>query len=457
MIQTDQTTATLQPAAPPRKKKHVLAWALVLLVCLVLLLPLLHRTKTTQETNFRFGNNGNAEVNVATAAMGSMEIYLDALGTVTPENTVNVYSLVSGRVLSVAYREGQMVEKGQLLAEIDPRPYEAQLKQAEGTLKRDQAALEQARVDLKRYQEALQENALAQQTVFDQEQTVKQYEGSVQNDEGAIEYDKIQLGYCKITAPISGRIGLRLVDPGNTIFSGSSSTIGVITQLNPITVVFSIPEDRVLQVQKRLASGETLKVDLYDRSQANKLTTGKLLTLDNAIDTTTGTVRLRAVFDNASGALFPNQFVNARLRVDTLQNALLIPTVAIQYNGQQAFVYKIGDNNTATLQNITLVNSEQSQSAIQGLKAGERIITSNFDRVEDGAQVTIAGARTGFPGAGAAGSAAGGQGAGAGAQGTRPAGMPATGAGPAQGASPAQGTGQGQRPGSGPAQGPGSR
>jgi len=437
MISTDEKSATLEPAATPRKKKHVLAWVLVLLVCVALLLPLYHRTVSTQDMNpSRFGNNGNAEVNVANATAGSMDIYLDALGTVTPQNTVNVYSLVSGRVLSVAYREGQMVEKGQLLAEVDPQPYEAQLKQAEGTLKRDQAALDQARVDLKRYQDALQENALAQQTVFDEEQTVKQYEGTVQNDEGAIEYDKIQLGYCRITAPISGRIGLRLIDPGNTIFSGSSSTIAVITQLNPITVVFSIPEDRVLQVQKRLAAGETLKVDLYDRAQSNKLTTGTLLTLDNAVDTTTGTVRLRALFDNPSGSLFPNQFVNARLRVDTLKDALLIPTVAIQYNGQQAFVYKIGDNNTASIQNITLVNSEQSQSAVQGLQAGDRIITSNFDRVEDGAQVTIAGARTGFPGGSAAGSPASGK---------------AAGAGPAQVASP------GQKQGSGPAQGQGSR
>ncbi len=437
MIETDQTTATLQPAATPRKKKHVLAWALVLLVCVALLLPLLHRTQSTQDLNpSRFGNNGNAEVNVASAAVGSMDIYLDALGTVTPQNTVNVYSLVSGRVLSVNYREGQMVEKGQLLAEIDPQPYEAQLKQAQGTLMRDQAALEQARTDLKRYQDALKENALAQQTVFDEEQTVKQYEGTVENDEGSIEYDKIQLGYCRIAAPISGRIGLRLIDSGNTIFSGSSSTIAVITQLNPITVVFSIPEDRVLQVQKRVATGETLKVDLYDRAESNKLTTGTLLTLDNAVDTTTGTVKLRAVFGNPTGALFPNQFVNARLRVDTLQNAILIPTVAIQYNGQQAFVYRIRNSNIASIQNIALVNSEQSQSAVQGLQAGDQIITSNFDRVEDGAQVTIAGAGLGSRAASPAAAPAHGQ---------------AAGSGSAQAAKPAH------QSGSGPAQGPGSR
>lgn len=405
-----QQTATLESKARPHKRKHWLAWTMVLLVCVLLLLPVFYHSKPVQAPTgppgpgpFGGGSSGSAEVNIAKVASGSMDIYLDALGTVTPLNTVNVYSLVNGRVLSVNYREGQMVEKGQLLAEIDPRPYEAQLKQAEGTLKRDQAALEQARVDLGRYQDALKENALAQQTVFDEEQTVKQYEGTVQNDEGAVEYDKVQLSYCRITAPIAGRIGLRLIDPGNTIFSGSSSTIAVITQLNPITVVFSIPEDRVLQVQNRVARGETLKVDLYDRAQAAKLSTGTLLTLDNAVDTTTGTVKLRALFDNPAGALFPNQFVNARLRVDTLQNALLIPTVAIQYNGQQAFVYRIKANNIASIQNITLVNSEQSQSAVQGLSAGDTVITSNFDRVEDGAQVSIATARSsafGAPGPG---------------------------------------------------------
>jgi multidrug efflux system membrane fusion protein len=333
-----------------------------------------------------------------------MDIYLDALGTVTPQNTINVYTMVSGRVLSVNYSEGQMVEKGQLLAEIDPQPYQAQLKQAMGTLKRDQAFLEQARVDLKRYQDALKENALAQQTVFDEEQTVKQYEGTVEVDQGVVDYDKVQLSYCRITAPISGRIGLRLIDSGNTVFSGSSSTIAVITQLNPITVVFAIPEDRVPQVQSRVARGEALKVELYDRAQAKKLSTGTLLTLDNAVDTTTGTVKLRALFDNSTAALFPNQFVNARLRVDTLQNAILIPTVSIQYNGQQAFVYRVSSTNVASVQNITVVNSEQGQSAVQGLNPGDTVVTSNFDRVEDGAPVAIAGARA-FPAMPAAGQA----------------------------------------------------
>jgi multidrug efflux system membrane fusion protein len=376
----------------PRNKKHLLAWLLVLLICGILLLPLLHKSKVVPVSGGPSGS-GRTEVNVATAASGSMDIYLDALGTVTPQSTVNVYSLVSGRVFSVNYREGQLVHKGQLLAEVDSRPYEAQLRQAMGSLKRDKSSLEQARVDLKRYQDALKQNALAQQTVFDQEQAVKQYEGTVENDEGTVAYDKVQLSYCHITAPIAGRIGLRLIDPGNTIFSGSSSTIAVITQVNPITVVFSIPEDKVREVQMRTAKGNKLKVDLYDRSQSTKLSAGTLLTLDNAVDTTTGTVKLRALFTNTDGALFPNQFVNARLRVDTLANAILIPTVAIQYNGQQAYVYRVKQDQTVSIQNITVVNSEQSQSAVQGLSAGDAVVTSNFDRVQDGATVSIAGAK----------------------------------------------------------------
>lgn len=408
MNDSDRQAAALYAAGQPRRKKKWLAWILALLVCGVLLLPLFHRAKLAPLAMGPGGpggpgpmSSGNAEVNVAKATPGSMNIYLDALGTITPQNTVNVYSLVSGRVLSVNYREGQMVQKDQLLAEIDPQPFQAQLKQAMGTLNRDQALLEQARIDLNRYQDALKENAIAQQTVFDEEQTVKQYQGTVENDQGVVDYDKVQLAYCRITAPMAGRIGLRLIDPGNTVFAGSTSTIAVITQLNPITVVFSIPEDRVPQVQHRVAQGETLKVDLYDRTEASKLATGTLLTLDNAVDTTTGTVKLRALFANPTGSLFPNQFVNARLRVDTLQNAILVPTISIQYNGQQAFVYRVGSNNIVSIQNVALVNSEQGQSAVQGLKAGDMVVTSNFDRVEDGAPVTIAGA--GPAGAGMAG------------------------------------------------------
>jgi multidrug efflux system membrane fusion protein len=384
--------------ALPRKKKHWLAWLLVLLVCGLLLLPLLHKPKSAGA----FGPGGPGgpggpagaatSVTVSKVESGPMDIYLNALGTVTPLQTVNVYSQASGVVLSVNYREGQMVHKGELLAEIDARPIQAQLKQAQGSLNRDRATLDQAKLNLKRYQDALKENAVAEQTVSDQEASVRQAEGTVENDEGTVQYDQVQLSYCHIVAPITGRIGLRLVDTGNTIFSGSGSTIATITQIEPITAVFSIAEDHVPQVQEQMFKHGGLKVDLYDRSQSTKLATGKLLTLDNQVDTTTGTVRLRALFDNVKNNLFPNQFVNARLEVDTIAKATLIPTVAIQYNGQQAFVYVVNANNTVSLTKINVISSEQNNSAIEGLSVGSTVVTSNFDRLQDGAEVTLPGA-----------------------------------------------------------------
>jgi multidrug efflux system membrane fusion protein len=283
-----------------------------------------------------------------------------------------------------------MVHKGQVLIEIDPSPIEAQLQQAEGSLTRDRATLEQARTNLQRYQEAWKDHAVAEQTLFDQTSTVKQSEGAVTNDEGQVKYYQVQLGYCHIIAPISGRIGLRLVDSGNTIFSGSSTTIATITQLDPITAVFSVAEDHLAKIQQRIKSSHGgLAVTLYDRSQTTKLATGKLLTLDNQVDTTTGTVRLRALFNNSSGALFPNQFVNARLEVDTLESAKLIPTEAVQYNGQQGFVYVVKADSTVALRNVTVANTEGGQSAVEGLDVGEAVVTSNFDRLTDGAKVTV--------------------------------------------------------------------
>lgn len=382
------TNAIVTPQ-PSRRKHRWLAWLLVLAVVGLLLLPLLHKPETKQAGGPPMGGTS---VTVEQVQQGPMDIFLDALGTVTPLQTVNVYSQASGRVLSVNYREGQIVQKGQSLIEIDPRPIEAQLKQAQGSLARDRATLEQDRINLKRYQDALAQKAIAQQTVFDQEATVHQVEGTVQNDEGSLDYYKVQLSYCHILAPITGRIGLRLIDPGNTIFSGSSSTIATITQLSPITAVFSIAEDHMPAVQKQIAAQKAgLRVDLFDRSQSSKLATGRLLTFDNQVDTSTGTVRLRAQFDNTRNELFPNQFVNARLEVNRLESAKLISTAAVQYNGQQAFVYTVDSANKAHLHNITVLNSEGSKSAIEGLDAGERIVTSNFDRIQDGAVVSLPG------------------------------------------------------------------
>ena len=409
--------------APPLKphKRRWLAWGLLLLVCGILTIPLFLPTMppggmppgmgqggpggappqgaaASGKAKKAFGppsgvlaaTNNSTPVTAAQVQSGHMDIFLDALGTVTPLATVNVYSQVSGRVLAVKYREGQTVRKGQVLVEIDPLPTEAQLQQARGSLARDQALLEQAGVDLRRYQEAIKDHAISEQTVFDQSSTVKQYEGTVANDEGQVKYDQVQLSYCHIVAPITGRIGLRLVDTGNTIFSGSSTTIATITQLNPITVVFSVAEDHLPKIRQKTGPGHrALTVDLYDRSQSNKLSTGKLLTLDNQVDTSTGTVRLRAQFDNASESLYPNQFVNARLQVDTLENAKLVPTGAVQYNGQQAFVYVVKQDSTVALRSIIVINTEGAQSAIDGLNVGDMVVTSNFDRLTDGAKVTV--------------------------------------------------------------------
>ena len=394
---TQHVSPALPPAEqppPPAKKRHWLAWLVVLVVVGLLLLPILHRSAKPTMAMGRGGPGGPTAVTTDVVRNGSMPIFIDALGTVTPQQTVNVYSQVTGRVNSVNYREGQIVKAGDTLIEIDQRPTEAQLQQAEGSLKRDKATLDQAGINLKRYEDAYSEKALAQQTVFDQQASQRQSQGTVQNDEGLVNYYKVQLSYYKIIAPLTGRIGLRLIDPGNTVFSGSSTTIATITQLSPITSVFSIAEDHLPRVQDRFnKTPDGLVVDLFDRSQTKKLATGKLITLDNQVDTSTGTVRLRAIFDNSDAALFPNQFVNARLQVDVLQNAKLIPTIAVQYNGQQAFVYVLKPDNTVKLQNITVVNAEQKDVAIEGLDPQTTVVTSNFDRLSDGAKVTIAPAK----------------------------------------------------------------
>lgn len=344
------------------------------------------------------GANAATPIETVTVATEAMSVYIDAIGTVTPERTASIYSQVSGQLLAVNYKEGQLVQAGQSLVEVDPRPYQALLDQAKGALARDEAALHQAQVDAARYKDALSHNAISQQTLFDQEATVQQYQASVQNDQGSVRYYEVQLSYCHIVAPFAGRIGLRLVDPGNTIFSGSSNTLAVITQIDPITVVFSIAETDLQQIQDQLRRRHSMKVDLFDRMQNQKIAAGSLLAVDNQIDTTTGTVKFRASFRNPNSALFPNQFVNARLLVNTLPSATVLPTSVIQYNGQQAFVYVVDPaSGTVHLQNVTVTNEASDKSAIQGLNAGTLVAASNFDRLEDGAKVMVMG--HGAPGA----------------------------------------------------------
>ncbi len=332
---------------------------------------------------------GAPAITVAQARSGDINIYIDALGTVTPVNTVTIFSQITGRVIAVHYHEGQMVHEGDPLIDVDPRPAEATLAQAQGNLDHDRGLLAEARIDLQRYRDAFAKNAIARQQLEDQEQVVVQDEGTVKADEGTVAYDQTQLSYCHITAPITGRVGLRLIDPGNTIFSGSNSTLVVITQLQPITVVFNVSEDDLAQVNAQLKGGHKLAVDAYDRANEKKVSSGALTSLDNEVDTSTGTVKFRAEFQNQDLALFPNQFVNARLLVNTLKKATLIPTAAVQHNGTQPFVYVVQSNNTVSVQQIQISTANDSDTAVTGINPGATIAASGFDRLENGVQVSV--------------------------------------------------------------------
>ena len=341
----------------PGKKSHTWIWVVAFLAILLIILLVVRLTHSKTPAAGSAGASGGAAaggaagaghgrgaqgpaaITVGESKTGNINIYDDALGTVTPVFTVTLYSQVTGKVIAVHYKEGQIVHKLDPLVDIDPRPYEATLTQAKGTLQHDQGVLAQAKIDLDRYRAAYARNAIAKQQLDDQEQIVIQDEGTVTTDQGTVQYDEVELSYCHITAPITGRVGLRLVDPGNTVFSGSSSTLAVITQLQPITVVFNVSEDDLPQIQTQLKTQKALSVDAFDRGDDKQLESGKLTALDNQIDTTTGTLKFRATFNNKGLGLYPNQFVNARLLVKTLTNAVLVPTAAVQHNGTAAFVY----------------------------------------------------------------------------------------------------------------------
>jgi len=328
-------------------------------------------------------------VSTSTVRKGDIGVYVSGLGTVTPIYTVSVTSRVQGQIVAIHYTEGQMVHKGDPLVDIDPRPYEAQLSQTEGQLAHDEALLAQARIDLDRYQTAFSRNAIAQQQVYDQEQLVKQYEGTVKNDQGVVDNAKVNLVYCHITSPIDGRVGLRLLDLGNMVQANSTTPLVVVAQLQPITVIFSIHEDYLPQIVQQLHAGQKMKVEALDPTEVKQLASGTLLTVDNQADPTTGTVKLRATFQNKDSALFPNEFVNARLLLDTQQGVNLVPTAAIQRNSQGAFVYVIKPDETASVQPVTVGTTDGNTAAVQGVEVGQVVAVNGFDKLQDGIKVTV--------------------------------------------------------------------
>lgn len=348
------------------------------------------------KSTVRAGSPPAMPVSVATAEQLDMPIYLSGLGSVTAFNTVNIKSRVDGELVQIAFKEGEMVKKGDLLAVIDPRPYQVQLSQAEAQLFKDQASLRDAQLNYQRFKGLLQDSgAMSQQQVDTQKSTVDQFEGTVRSDQAAVDNAKLQLTYCHITAPVNGRIGLRLVDVGNMVHAADTNALLVITQLQPIAVIFTLPEDNVPAVAKRMHQGQ-LPVEAYSRDDQTKLASGDLLTIDNQMDQTTGTARLKAVFPNADNALWPNQFVNARLLLETKKDAIIVPAAAIQRGPEGPFVFVVKPDKSVEVRNVKVDITQNNRSAIaSGIAPGDVVVTDGQDKLRAGSKVEPRGASTG--------------------------------------------------------------
>jgi membrane fusion protein, multidrug efflux system len=325
---------------------------------------------------------------VATASNGDLPVFFNGLGNVTAFNTVTVRSRVDGQIVKVNFVEGQYVKQGDALIEIDPRPFQVQLEQAEGQLAKDQAQLRDVQVDYERYMLLYKEGVIPKQQLDTQQAQVGTYEGAIKADQATIDNAKLQIAYSHIAAPISGRVGLRLVDIGNIVHASDTNGLVVITQLQPISIIFTLPQDQLPQVMARMKKGPALVVEAYDRDNTTKEATGKLLTIDNQIDTTTGTYKLKAIFDNSKSELFPNQFVNVHLLVDTKKNVVLVPTTAILRGAQGIYVFTVGPDNKVKIHNVTLAETAGNVTGISsGLNAGDVVVVDGQDKLQDGSKV----------------------------------------------------------------------
>jgi membrane fusion protein, multidrug efflux system len=392
----------LYPSARESKPFIIRHWKALLILLLVVLLMIgfalyLRQKQPVANPRGRNGQNGPVAVSVATAVSGDIDVKIPALGTVTPLATVTVRTQITGTLQKILFTEGQFVHQGDSLAQIDARPYEAALQQMEGNLKRDQALLANARLDLTRYEALVKEDSIQQQTLDTQRALVDQFIGTIQADEGQVNTAKVNLVYTHIISPVTGRVGLRQVDQGNYVTPGDANGIVLINQLQPITVIFSVPEDNVSAVMKRVSTGTTLTVEAFDRTNATKIADGKLLTVDNSIDITTGTFKLRAQFDNTDSSLFPNQFVNIQLLQDVLKDQIIMPNAAVRRGAPNGvattFVYIANADSTVSVRPVTLGVVDGERVAVTaGLKAGEIVVTEGGDRLRDGAQVQLPGA-----------------------------------------------------------------
>jgi multidrug efflux system membrane fusion protein len=399
---------TLQPppsdadhgAYSERRRRRKLIWWIIGGIALLVLIVIGARYRAaTPATTGRSGMNGPSTVGVANVTTGDIPITINALGTVTTLATVIIHPQINGPLLKIAFTEGQMIKRGDLLVQIDPRPYQAAVDQAAGQLKRDQASLANAKVDLDRYKTLLAENSVSDQTYTTQVATVAQQEATVASDRATLEAAQLNLDYCRITSPVSGLVGLRQVDVGN-LMQASATEIVVVTQLQPMSVLFTVPEDSLRNILQRLRAEQKLAVDAYDRSLINKIASGTLSSADNQIDTTTGTLKLRSMFDNSKFELFPNQFVNVRLLLDTLHDAIVVPGAAMQQGSSGSYVYVVNADSSVSMRAVTPgPSSGDLVSITKGLQAGERVVVDGADQLRDGAHVLI-------PGAGAAAGAA---------------------------------------------------